>query len=215
MTSRYCPSLPPCGAKGCGAFRLSAVSAAAILAATVLPSAGILADTAGMLIDDFSDPSLTSALGSTWRSVSDSVMGGVSQASVSHEATGEGTCLRLTGEVRLDNNGGFVQAALDLAADGGDFDASAFTGISLTARGNGEQYSVHLRTADLERPWQSYRAHFVARPETKTFTLAFAQFEPHRTSVPLDTTRLRRIGLVAIGRPFHADLAVCRLGFYS
>jgi len=39
-------------------------------------------------------------------------------------------------------------------------------------------------------------------------------FEPHRLETPLDVTRLRRIGLVAIGRAFFADLAVARLAFY-
>ena len=35
-----------------------------------------------------------------------------------------------------------------------------------------------------------------------------------RLETPLDVTRLRRLGLVAIGRAFHADLAVAEIGFY-
>ena len=87
--------------------------------------------------------------------------------------------------------------------------------MRLLVRGNGEQYSVHLRTPDNLRPWQSYRAHFVAGPEWQTVDLPFAAFAPYRLEAPLDVTRLRRIGLVAIGRAFFADLAVAELGFYS
>lgn len=167
-----------------------------------------------MLIDDFSDLSLTSKLGSTWRGVSDRVMGGVSEASISHEVNGGGNCLRLSGDVRLENNGGFIQAALDFTPDGGNLDASDFTGIRLVAKGNGQQYSLHLRTADNTRPWQSYRAHFMARSDVQTFKLPFSEFDPYRIAEPLDITKLRRIGLVAIGREFHADLKICRIGFY-
>ena len=44
--------------------------------------------------------------------------------------------------------------------------------------------------------------------------LPFRRFEPYRLTKPLDTRHLRRLGLVAIGRAFDADLAVTRIGFY-
>ena len=64
----------------------------------LLSNSDVQASTTDMLIDDFSDLSLTSKLGSTWRGVSDRVMGGVSEASISHEVNGGGNCLRLSGE---------------------------------------------------------------------------------------------------------------------
>jgi hypothetical protein len=167
-----------------------------------------------MLIDDFSDKDLLSKLGTRWRAVSDRVMGGISEASVSHDTIDGRPCLRLTGDVRLENDGGFVQAALDLQPPGDTLDVSEYTGVRLIARGNGERYSVHLRTPDNVRPWQSYRAHFTAGADWETIHLPFEGFAPHRLDAPLDITRLRRIGLVAIGRAFRADLAVCELGFY-
>ncbi len=167
-----------------------------------------------MLIDDFSSGDLCSALGTCWRAVTDGVMGGISEATLTTERFGSASCLRLRGAVRLENNGGFVQAALDLAPGGGELDASRFRGVRLVARGNGERYSVHLRSADCTRPWQSYRAHFTARAEPRGVDLAFAEFEAHRLEAALDLARLRRIGLVAIGRAFSADLAVCRLELY-
>ena len=167
-----------------------------------------------MLIDDFSNQNLTSKLGTQWYSASDKVMGGISEASVAHRDYDSRPCLLLTGDVCLENSGGFIQAALDLAMSGETFDASKFMGIRLVARGNGEKYSVHLRTPDNVRPWQSYRASFTASSEWKTIELPFEIFPPYRVDVSMGTTRLRRVGLVAIGRAFHADLAVSEVSFY-
>jgi len=166
-----------------------------------------------MLIDNFIDESLVSKLGTRWYGVSDKVMGGISKASVSHGVLEGRPCLRLAGDVRLENAGGFIQAALNLTRQGGTLDASDYTGLRIVARGNGEKYSVHLRTPDNVRPWQSYRSYFTAGPDWETFDLPFEAFEPYRLKVPLDMTRLRRIGLVAIGRAFYADLAVSKLAF--
>ena len=167
-----------------------------------------------MLIDGFTGLDPVSNLGTAWRAVSDQVMGGVSRARVTRETVGGRPCLRLSGNVRLDNNGGFIQAALDLAPADGTFDASNFTGLRITTRGNGETYAVHLRTIDARRPWQSYRAQFVAGDAWARISLPFDGFEPHRLSAALDKRVLRRIGLVAIGRAFTADLMISELAFY-
>lgn len=167
-----------------------------------------------MLIDDFSTPGLVSALGTEWRGVSDRVMGGVSDASVSRIDAGGRTSLHLRGDVRLENNGGFIQAALNLAPGGGTLDASDYRGIRLVVRGNGERYSLHLRTPDNVRPWQSYRAEFTAGTDWQTVDLPFADFVPYRLEAPLDVTQLRRIGLVAIGRAFTADLMASSIALY-
>jgi hypothetical protein len=62
---------------------------------------------------------------------------------------------------------------------------------------------------------QSYRAAFVASPERRDPKLPFEWFEPYRLTEPLDVRRQRRIGLRAIGRNFHADLAISAIGLYS
>jgi Complex I intermediate-associated protein 30 (CIA30) len=121
----------------------------------------------------------------------------------------------MRGDVSLENNGGFVQMALDLAPDGGVVDAGAWAGIELDVIGNDENYGLHLRTDAVERPWQSYRQSFRAGASWRTVQLAFADFVPHRIEVPLDIHRLRRIGLVAIGRAFAADLAVGGVRFFG
>ncbi len=168
-----------------------------------------------MLIDDFHRDDLISALGTSWRGVSDRVMGGISEESLRLDEHEGRRCLRLSGEVRLENNGGFIQMALNLGPGGAYMDASPFTGIRLLTYGNSERYSVHLRTADIERPWQSYRAHFEAPPEWREIRLPFSEFKPHRLEAPLDLTRLRRIGVVAIGRAFDADICLGEISFYS
>ena len=184
-----------------------------VLALFMLSNEHAMSDT--MLIDDFSNDGLVSALGTEWRGVSDRVMGGVSDVRVEHSNAEGQVFLRLRGDVRLENNGGFVQAALDLNASGGVLDASAYRGLRIMVRGNGQQYSLHLRTPDATRPWQSYRAHFTAGEHWQKIDLPFDGFAPYRLDQPLDTQRLKRIGLVAIGRSFSADLMVSSIRFYE
>jgi len=169
---------------------------------------------ADFVIDDFSRDDLLSSLGTPWRRFSDRVMGGISRETVELTEIDNSRCLRLLGDVRLENNGGFIQMALDLANDVGSFDASLYSGLLLDLRGNDETYGVHLRTPACTRPWQSYRAGFFAGHEWREIQIPFGEFVPHRLSEPLDVEQLRRIGLVAIGRAFHADLAVRAIGFY-
>lgn len=149
-----------------------------------------------------------------WRGVTDAVMGGVSRAEVSEENILGRDAVRLRGRVSTENNGGFVQIALDLDAGGGTLDARACSGVAIDVWGNGEAYGAHLRTTAMWRPQQSYRQAFVATGAWQSLRLPFADFTAHRIDVPLDVARLRRIGLVAIGREFEADLAIARLALY-
>jgi len=149
-----------------------------------------------------------------WRLVTDAVMGGVSRGTITKEFLEGRAAIRMRGEVSTDNNGGFIQIALDLAPETGGVDAGAFIGLEIDVRGNHERYGAHLRTTELTRPQQSYRQSFVTTPDWQTLKLPFEQFTPHRTDIPLNTKQLRRIGLVAIGREFIAHLAVARLAFY-
>lgn len=166
------------------------------------------------VIDDLSQPAPVTPLGTRWELLTDGVMGGLSQGRLAAEHAHGRPALHMTGHVSLANNGGFIQMALDLAPAGGTLDARRWGGIALTVSGTGEAYKMHLRTADLTRPWQSYRADFTAPVAPETIRLPFAAFTPHRTTAPLDLSRLRRIGLVAIGRAFAADLALHDLRFY-
>lgn len=149
-----------------------------------------------------------------WRVITDTVMGGVSQGTLQLAEIEGRTAARMRGAVSTANNGGFIQIAMDLSPDGGAFDASSCHGIAAELLGNGEAYGLHLRTTDLLRPQQSYRHAFQAAPHWQVIQCPFASFTPHRTDTPLDVSRLRRIGLVAIGREFDADLSIARLWLY-
>ena len=171
------------------------------------------------VIDDLSDITGLSALGTRWQLVTDQVMGGVSQGTLAREEVAGRPALVMRGDVRLENNGGFVQMALDLARSdapgSGTLDARYWQGLEIDVYGAPQSYSLHLRTTDLERPWQSYRQGFPARLEWHRLRLLFADFTPYRTVVPLDLSQLRRLGIVAIGRAFKADLAVGGVRFYG
>lgn len=165
------------------------------------------------LIDDMSRPAPEARNGARWQLISDAVMGGRSAGEMRRMAVAGHAAMRLRGEVSLENNGGFLQMALDLSADGGPVDARGWSGIALDIYGNGAEYNLHLRTTDMTRPWQSYRRNFNAPAEWRRVELPFADFVAHRIDVPLRTDRLRRIGVVAIGRSFEADIAVRDIRF--
>lgn len=166
-----------------------------------------------LIIDDRGSGILESALGPDWRLISDKVMGGVSIGTLTPASIEQRDCLRLQGDVRLENNGGFLKASLDIE-DTPAGDASAYSGIVIEVYGNDEAYSLHLRTGDLWLPWQSYRATFAAPARWQTLQLPFAEFSAYRTSKPLDVQELERIGVLAIGQAFTADLCIGRIGYY-
>jgi hypothetical protein len=165
------------------------------------------------LVDDCSTAARASN-GARWRLLSDRVMGGVSDGTMTHGPVDGRTAWRLQGEVSLRNNGGFLQLALDFDADGRPVDASSYAGLALTLLGDGGRLGVHLRSADLSRPWQSYRAALDCARSWNHYRVAFSDFRAYRTEQPLNLQRLRRIGLIAIGTPGPVDFAVAHLAFY-
>ena len=152
-------------------------------------------------------------LSPNWEYVADTVMGGVSQGEARRETVAGREAIRRMGAVSLDNNGGFVQSAFDLA-EGRDFDASSYTGLGFPGLGNGDTYDLRLRTRALNRPWQSFRACFVAPGEWTEVRIPFDRFEAHRTDAQFDPASLRRIGILAIGKVMEADISVSDIGFY-
>ncbi len=119
----------------------------------------------------------------------------------------------MQGKVSLENKGGFIQMTLDLT-DEIQHKIANYTGLFMEVFGNDEQYNIHLRTHEMPRPWQSYRSSFIAAPEFKTHYFPFVEFVPHRIETELDISRIRRIGVVAIGREQSSDLCIAKLGLY-
>ena len=141
-------------------------------------------------------------------------MGGISKATMSRETIAGKSALCLRGDVRLENNGGFVQMSLDLLPDGTAVNASGWTGLEVDVLGNNENYAINLRTVGLTRPWQSYRYEFIAPARWNTIRLPFHDFIQSRTDLALDISQLKRIGVIAIGRSFHANIAIGSIRFF-
>jgi hypothetical protein len=165
------------------------------------------------IIDDRQSSNMTATLGSSWRLITDKVMGGLSSGNIAQDEIEGRACLRLYGNVRLENRGGFLQAALDIQQTAAS-DASGYQGLLLEVFGNDRDYNLHLRTDDVWLPWQSYRASFHASPRWRVIKLPFKDFNGYRIGAKLDLKRLKRIGLLAIGEKFSADLCIARLAFY-
>jgi hypothetical protein len=166
-----------------------------------------------LIIDDRSSGDSRAQNGASWRLFTDGVMGGLSTGRLGFEQVEGRRCLRMQGAVRLENNGGFVQIALDLDQRDRSLIAG-YSGLLLDVTGNNELYNVHLRTDAMRLPWQSYRASFQATRGWQTIALPFTDFQPYRVEVPLEPGSIMRLGLVAIGRAFNAELCLGRLAFY-
>ncbi len=166
------------------------------------------------IIDDRMNDGLNSSLGLEWRLFTDQVMGGVSTGHLSRETYQARSCLRMQGNISTQNNGGFVQIALPLTKQQ-YFDASAYAGIEMEVAGNNELYNLHIRTAGLRFPWQSYRVSFRAIDDWQKIRIPFSAIKPYKTTQKFRRDKIERLGLVGIGREFHADLYLASLKFYA
>ena len=146
--------------------------------------------------------------------ITDQVMGGVSDGNLTYMEYQNRSCLKLSGQVSTKNNGGFIQISSHLAQLEG-FNPSRYDGIRFLVAGNSETYNIHLRTSDLKRPWESYRASFIATADWQEISLGFDQFKAHRTEQPFIVEHLVRLGLVGIGRDFYSELYLANLSFFS
>ena len=164
-----------------------------------------------LLLDDFTDRDGPSAFGTRWNGFTDRVMGGRSDMQAGVVETDDGPALRMRGSVRLDNNGGFIQARLPLETDGGMLDAENFDGVALEVRGAPGPYFIHLRTPDCRRPWQYYRAELPVNSEWHEVFVPFSDFQGKSIRAEPDFGNLRSIALVAYGEAFEAELEVRRL----
>jgi hypothetical protein len=171
------------------------------------------------IIDDRSSSDFRSNTGAKWQLITDSVMGGLSSGQLTLENYQGRNCLRMRGEVTTGNNGGFIQLALSLSGlsqpEDDAFDASAYDGVELEVSGNNESYNIHFRTSDLWFPWQSYRFSFTARDDWQMLRIPFASLQPYKTSRAFSQNKIKRIGLVAIGRKFKADVCLAGIRLYS
>ena len=151
---------------------------------------------------------------SKWCLVTDRVMGGVSRGSLTAGKIDNGYYLNLSGTVSTDNNGGFIQFRKFIQNHP---KKAKFSGVRIIARGNGEEYAIHVKTKYLFLPWQYYYALFSPSSEWQSFELPFNTFAKSNIYQPLrfSSDEIRTIGIVAIGRDFEADIDVSHVEFYK
>ncbi|MDT8409396.1 MAG: CIA30 family protein [Wenzhouxiangellaceae bacterium] len=185
--------------------------ATVITTLTLIASPNAMAQTQALLLDDFSDTGTNAAFGTRWQPFSDRVMGGVSDMQVRYASEAGETFLQMSGSVRLDNNGGFIQVRLPLESNRGPLDASGFAGVAIRVRGQPGQWFIHLRTPNARRPWQYYRAELPVGPDWQRHVIEFSNFRGQSIDTELDLERLSSIAVVAYGQAFEAEIEIARL----
>lgn len=144
---------------------------------------------------DFSDPGSVAS----WHPINDGVMGGVSRSLLRHDPAGHAL---FAGEVSFENNGGFASVRCQ-PDDLGRKDVTAYL---LEVCGDGKRYKLNLRTDD-GFDGVNYQLGFLPPAGIWTICrLASADFlpswrgRPVPDAPPLDTNRVRQIGLMIADR---------------
>lgn len=127
-----------------------------------------------------------------WFVINDGVMGGVSSSS----AQIVNGVLEFSGQVRLDNNGGFAS----VRSSAGTYNLEAASGLTLRVRGDGKRYAVQLGSTAARGVL--YRAEIDTKAnhwlEVK---LPFSAFKPTRfgqvlSGYPLERGKIEHFGFI-------------------
>ena len=150
------------------------------------------------VVIDFADP----AMANLWRSIDDTVMGGVSQGDFEILAEGIGV---FSGELSLENNGGFSSVRRNVS----DLDFSGVEAIALRVKGDGRRYQLRFsmdRSVGSDARTVFYKADFDTQPnQWQTISLPLRSFEPVfrgrmvEDAPALAAERIQEIGLLLAG----------------
>lgn len=164
---------------------------------------------ASSLLFDFTPPDPAPVR--AWRNVDDPVMGGVSESTF--EETGAGAAF--TGTVSLDHGGGFAS----VRAPETERDLSAYEGLRLRLRGDGQHY--WLTTYTTSGGPISYRAALQPPTEWATIRVPFSELTPYRRgsrvpdAPPFAPAQLRTLGFLIADEqdgPFRLEVKWIRAG---
>jgi len=172
-----------------------------------------------MIIDDMStqsgqpDEEFCEAGNAKWCFVTDKVMGGLSEGTLEVKKEGNDYFYRMTGELSLENNGGFIQFRTKIKNHPSN---KSFKGVRLRVRGNNHEYVVHIRTKYLLLPWQYYESAFQATDQWTTVELPFTSFKKSNFYQPTNVVSqdIKTIGIVAIGKKFSAQIDLASVELY-
>ena len=172
-----------------------------------------------MIIDDMKnqsgkpDEEFCEGGNAKWCFVTDKVMGGISKGSLDFKKENEIYFYRMTGELSLENNGGFIQFRTKVENHPRE---KNYKGVRLRVRGNNNEYAIHIRTKYLLLPWQYYESTFQAMDEWATIELPFSSFGKSNFYQPssVSSQDIKTIGIVAIGREFEAQIDLASIELY-
>lgn len=151
---------------------------------------------------DFSDATAHA----DWRNVDDVVMGGVSESDLVPASTDTAA---FEGRVSLDHGGGFAS----IRAPENARDMSAFDGLLVRARGDGNRYKLTVYTDDASRV--SYRFPFVAEDDWADYFAPFDALTPMirgreaPDAAPFDPSAVSTLGFLIGDKqagPFRLEL---------
>ena len=145
----------------------------------------------------------------TWRPITDQVMGGISNLSISHS---DGV-FAMTGEVSTENNGGFVRLSNRI-----DINNNDFKGIKFKAKGNNESYEVHVTLKGLKiPPWSYFSKSFAVTNEWKDYKINFKDLKASSgfSASSMKARNIRDISIAGYGRDFVVDLKVKDISLYT
>ena len=92
--------------------------------------------------------------------------------------------------------------------------AKDFNGIRIKARGNNNEYFVHLRAPRM-LPWNYYYAEFYASSDWEIIDIPLSSFKYYRNQNDnLNSKVIRSIGIVAYGKDFSAQLDLANIELY-
>ncbi|MFW5820668.1 MAG: CIA30 family protein [Bacteroidota bacterium] len=128
-----------------------------------------------------------------WLIINDAVMGGVSTSDIEFIPAGY---LKFTGNVSLENNGGFASFRTQAKV----FNLNKFEGIKIRVRGDGKRYSFRLRS-DNSYYGVAYAADFQSiRDEWQEIEIPFRDFTArYRGRIVLDTEQLDKENIRQLG----------------
>ncbi|MBB6481386.1 CIA30 family protein [Spirochaeta isovalerica] len=175
----------------------------------------IFADDLYFLIDDFSGDKFR--LNRSWEGFTDQVMGGVSEISISRISRQNEPFVRMSGEVSLENNGGFIQIRHMLSEPFKPFDGSDYQGIRLKVRGRGDGYYIFLRTTATVFPWKFYKSEIMLEETWSTVDLPWSSFSEgdYGTLRAFRPDKLKSLAIVAYGKEFTAQIDISEIGLYK
>lgn len=113
-----------------------------------------------------------------WQVLNDGVMGGRSQGKIALNEDGHGV---FTGEVSLENNGGFTSIQHRLDFDG---NASNYQFVEIKLKGDGKRYQFRIKSSVLDR--YSYIAYFQTSGSWETISIPLASMYPSFRGRKLD-----------------------------